>query len=267
MLWSTGEQQSLPNNSCLFFIKQFFSFFLPVSSSQSVPPSQFLPVSSSQLVPPSQFLPVSSSQSVPPSQFLPVSSSQLVPPSQFLPVSSSQSVPPSQFLPVSSSQSVPPSQFRPVSSPQSVPPSQFRPVSSSQSVPPSQFLPVSSAQSVPPSQFLPVSSSQLVLWFLYIIAEQRTTSVSYRVSMALQTLFITCLLLLYTTCNNTCQVVLLMLTVPMYTVLSTTQILVKLFKHRRRVNTAMPANTAMPMFLAVVRQKCTYGNMAESKLP
>ena len=31
-------------------------------------------------------------------------------------------------------------------------------------------------------------------------------------------------------------------------------------------NAAMPANTAMPMFLLVVRQKCTYRNMAESEL-
>ena len=30
-------------------------------------------------------------------------------------------------------------------------------------------------------------------------------------------------------------------------------------------NTAMPAYAAMPMFLPVVRQKCTYGNMAESE--
>ena len=28
----------------------------------------------------------------------------------------------------------------------------------------------------------------------------------------------------------------------------------------------MPANTNMAMLLTVVRQKCTYGNMAESKL-
>ena len=27
----------------------------------------------------------------------------------------------------------------------------------------------------------------------------------------------------------------------------------------------MPVNTATSMFLIVVRQKCTYGNMAESK--
>ena len=28
----------------------------------------------------------------------------------------------------------------------------------------------------------------------------------------------------------------------------------------------MPANTALPMFLTIVRQKYTYGNMAESEL-
>ena len=34
------------------------------------------------------------------------------------------------------------------------------------------------------------------------------------------------------------------------------------FKRQRRANTAMPVNTAMPMFLT----ECPHGNMAESKL-
>ena len=40
------------------------------------------------------------------------------------------------------------------------------------------------------------------------------------------------------------------------------------FKHRRRVNNDMPSstNTTKPMFLSSVRQKCTYGNIAESGL-
>ena len=32
------------------------------------------------------------------------------------------------------------------------------------------------------------------------------------------------------------------------------------------VNAALSANTAMPMFLTVARQKCTCGNMAEIEL-
>ena len=32
------------------------------------------------------------------------------------------------------------------------------------------------------------------------------------------------------------------------------------------VNATIPANTAMPMFRTVVRQICTYGNMAGSEL-
>ena len=32
------------------------------------------------------------------------------------------------------------------------------------------------------------------------------------------------------------------------------------------VNADVTANTAMPMFLSVVRQKCTYGNMAGNEL-
>ena len=42
-------------------------------------------------------------------------------------------------------------------------------------------------------------------------------------------------------------------------------LIVMTFKHRRRVNTAMPANTAMPMFLPIGRPKCTYGNIADSE--
>ena len=42
-------------------------------------------------------------------------------------------------------------------------------------------------------------------------------------------------------------------------------ILVMMFKCRRRGNTAMPENTAMPMFLTIC-EKCTYRNMAVSEL-
>ena len=46
-------------------------------------------------------------------------------------------------------------------------------------------------------------------------------------------------------------------------------VLVMTFKRRRQTNTAKPENTATPAkaFLMVVRQKCTYGNVAESELP
>ena len=33
-----------------------------------------------------------------------------------------------------------------------------------------------------------------------------------------------------------------------------------------QVNTAVPENTAMPMFLTSWRQKCTFGNMVEREL-